>query len=68
MAPNSPNPPTNGREAQPGKPRATKVTLTQEQVKAIADRVYAMLLRDLMYEWERGRTAIHKSERFKGGW
>lgn len=68
MAAPSSNPPTNVPEAQPDKPRDTNAALTQEQVKAIADRVYSMLLRDLMYDWERGRIAIYKSDRFKGGW
>ena len=68
MAVSSPTATESGRDTKPGKPRDSNITLTQEQVRAIADRVYGMLLRDLKQDWERGRIAAYKSERFKGGW
>lgn len=40
--------------------------LTAEQVRQIADRVYAMLLRDLRIEQERGRlTSMPMAERIR---
>jgi hypothetical protein len=68
VAANSPHALVSGRGTKPGKPPDSEVTLTQEQVRAIADRVYSMLLRDLKQEWERGRIAVQKSERLRGGW
>jgi hypothetical protein len=67
MAVNSQNPQLQGPKTKTGKQPESKDTITQDQVRAIADRVYAMLLRDLKEEWERGRMAIYGSGRFKGG-
>lgn len=41
--------------------------ITAEQVKAIADRVYSMLLQDLKHERERNRNSVWKSRTFKRG-
>ena len=67
MADQSPNPAPQVGEGKPGKPQAN-ISITWEQVQAIADRVYCMLLRDLKQEQERQRIAISRSGRFKGGW
>jgi hypothetical protein len=62
----STNPATQGQLGQSRKGN-TKSSLTPEQVQAITDRVYAMLLRDLKQERERHRTFVWNSGTFKRG-
>lgn len=50
-----------------GKLHDTKTELSQEQVKAIVDLVYAMLLSDLRQERERNRIMIWNSRTCKRG-
>jgi len=49
------------------KPRDVKPDASQETVKAVADLVYAMLLRDLRQERERNRILIWNSRMMKRG-
>src|ERR1044071_7919017 len=52
--PSADRPPQNGGEQSDSRQKP-KAALTQEQLSAIADRVYGMLLRDLKQERERDR-------------
>jgi hypothetical protein len=54
-------------ETQTDHSSGSKADLTDEQVRAIADRVYAMLLRDLRQERERNRISIHALKALRGG-
>ncbi|MGC9347760.1 MAG: hypothetical protein ACP5JG_06450 [Anaerolineae bacterium] len=47
--------------------RASDKALTEELVKKVADRVYAMLIQDLTIERERHRPSS-RGLRFHGGW
>lgn len=47
--------------------RESNAAITAEQVRAIADLVYVMLLRDLKHEWERDRMAVWNFRIFKRG-
>jgi len=68
MADQSPKPQSQDRVSNSGKDHKSNTVITQEQIRAIADRVYAMLLRDIKYEWERHRsTSNSRFERFRGG-
>jgi hypothetical protein len=62
----SPSSATQG-QADHSRKGNTKSSLTPEQVQAIADQVYAMLLRDLKQERERHRTFVWNSRTFKRG-
>jgi hypothetical protein len=42
--------------------------ITQELVSQVADRVFAMLLRDLQIEKERWRMTNRRGDRVQGGW
>jgi hypothetical protein len=60
-----PAPQTNGTKSVDG--HESKPAVTEEQVRAIADRVYRMLLRDLQHERERDRSSIWHSRTFGRG-
>ena len=55
----NPAPQTNGSKSVDG--HEAKSGVTQEQIRAIADLVYRMLLRDLQQERERDRSTVWRS-------
>lgn len=65
MAQPSPNPAL--QDDNTGQARESKAGITPDQVRAIADRVYAMLLRELSYERERERITAGSARFSKGG-
>jgi hypothetical protein len=54
-------------QADPGRKGNTNASLTPEQVQAVAERVYAMLLRDLKQDRERYHVLVRNSGMFKRG-
>lgn len=63
----SPQPERQGHETKTDNQQVSKAAFPYEQVRAIAERVYAMLLRDLKYERERNRITFGKPNPYKGG-
>jgi hypothetical protein len=66
MVNQSPTPPAKNN-AKSDNRHGSNAVVTQEQVRAIADRVYRMLLRDLQQERERDRSTVWNSRTFKRG-
>jgi hypothetical protein len=59
--------PTPQRAARHGKGRAADGALTEDLVRKVADKVYAMLMQDLMVERERHRPSS-RTMGARGGW
>ena len=67
MADHSPTPQSGQPASKQGRDDKSHAVMSQEQIRAIADRVYTMLLRDLKYEQERDRMVGLRFGRLKGG-
>jgi hypothetical protein len=65
MAEESQSSPSQGHSAPDSREQGAQATLTPEQVREIADQVYALLLREL--KQERDRISTHRSGVFRGG-
>lgn len=61
------DPSTQQHDNSTRQPRDAQAGLTQEQVRNIAERVYAMLLRDLRQERERNRSMLWNAKMLKRG-
>jgi hypothetical protein len=67
MADQALNPAAQNADSKPDHLRRPDTEFTQEQVRALADRVYTMLLRDVKQEQERDRSSIWNSRIFNRG-
>lgn len=62
-----PSPNATPQDGNTGPARESKAGITPDQVRAIADRVYVMLLKELSYERERERISASSARFSKGG-